>query len=175
MSSIGGREWKSWIWVQASHLIRRVCWMSCFAMTSPKEQIRSNSDTEKQREKEKKPQWKIKCLILVFLSLLLMPVWIMLPLRTGNTGKHLKHVLEEGSVTWQFHAWMECSYIGCMREWGDVQWSLIVNESLSSPDKKKGKLLLWMSWHITDTLSFPPAMSACHHGAETLSSKCSIF
>lgn len=68
------------------------------------------------RRNREKTTWKIKCFIFVFLSLLLMPAWIFLPVKTGSIGNHLQHVLGEGSVTWQFHAWMECSYIGCMRE-----------------------------------------------------------
>lgn len=59
--------------------------------------------------RKKKTTWKIKCFIFVFLRLLLMPLWIFLPVKSGSIGKHLQHVLGECSVTWQFHAWMKCS------------------------------------------------------------------
>lgn len=102
------------------------------------------------RKLKKKTTWKIKCFIVVFLSPPLMPVWIFLPLKTGSNGKHLRHVSGEGGVTWQFHAWMECSYIGCMRKRDDIHRSLIqVNESLCCQDKKVfSKVLLSKSWHI---------------------------
>lgn len=54
---------RSWIWVQASHLIRHVCWMSCSAMTSPKEQIRSNGDMEKQKNNNMKNSMFHLCLL----------------------------------------------------------------------------------------------------------------
>lgn len=51
------------IWVQASHLIRHVCWMSCSATTSPKEQIRSNGDTEKQKNNSMRNSMFHPCLL----------------------------------------------------------------------------------------------------------------
>lgn len=80
-----------------------------------------------------KTTWKIKCFIFVFLSLLLMPVWIFLPVKTLSIGNHLQHVLGEGSFTWQFHAWMECSCIGSVRERWHAQvtytgeWKLVLS------------------------------------------------
>lgn len=88
-----------------------------------------------------KTTWKIKRFIFVFLSVLLMPVKIFLPVKTGSIGNHLQHVLGEGSVTWQFHARMECSYIGCMAEKDDIHRSLTpVNENLHCQDKNVFKV-----------------------------------
>lgn len=139
-----------------------------------------------------KTTWKIKCFIFVFLGLLLMPVWIFLPVKTGSIGNHLQHVLGEGSVTWQFHAWMECSYIGCMRERDDIHRSVIqVNQSLCCQNKnclksycclkadvfrvhlwgrlKSNKLILAFVCFafLLECFFSTLAMSLCHHGADS--------
>lgn len=62
----------------------------------------------------KKSTWKIKCFIFIFLSLLLMPVWIFLLVKTGSIGNHLQHLSGEGSVTWRIHTWVERSCIRCI-------------------------------------------------------------
>lgn len=65
-----------------------------------------------------------------------MPVWVVLPVKTGSIGNYLQHVLGEGSVTWQFHAWMEGFFIGCVREEDDVHRSLLqVNQNLYCQDQ----------------------------------------
>ncbi len=140
-----------------------------------------------------KTTWKIKCFIFVCLGLLPMPVWIFLPVKTGSIGNCVQHVLGEGSVTWQFHAWMECSYIGCMRWRDDIHRSVIqVNESLCCQDKNCFKsyccrrvdifrvhfggrlksqkfILAFVYFAILLVCLFSTlAMSLCHHGAASL-------